>query len=181
MATYISMLRGINVSGQKKIRMEELQALYESLNLKKVETYIQSGNVIFDSPKLDALEVSKLIEEEIEQVYNFSLAVFIRTRKDFQRIIQNNPFLTGRKEDIARLYVTFLSQAPTEAAVDELKTPGNDPSEFYIFNKEIYLFCPIGYGTTKLSNNFFERKLAVTATTRNWKTVNRLYDMAGGK
>lgn len=179
MHTLISLLRGINVSGQKKIRMDDLKALYQSLGLENVKTYIQSGNVIFDTTDSNASTVSLRIENEIKRVYNYSVSVFIRTRNDLQNIIQSNPFLKDKSKDTNRLYVTFLSQAPNETTANELKVPENDLGEFYISDKEIYLFCPTGYGITKLSNNFFERKLGLAATSRNWNTVNKLFELSG--
>ncbi len=180
MYTFISILRGINVSGQKKIKMEDLKTLYQSLDLTNVKTYIQSGNVIFSCPESDASELAKIIEDKIVEVFNFSVAVLIRTRNNFEQIIQNNPFLTDNKEDFSGLYVTFLAKAPTQSALDSIKLISLESDRFYISGTEIYGFCPDGYGKTKLSNNFFEKKLGVAATTRNWKTVNKLYDLSAG-
>lgn len=177
MNTFITMLRGINVSGQKKMRMAELRSLCESLNLVKVKTYVQSGNVVFDSTEHDASALAKLIEAHIEQFFGYAVSVFIREPQDFQRIIAGNPFLTKRKEDPARLYVTFLYNHPLETNLSNLEIPNGDTDEFFVGEKEIFLFCPNGYGRTKLSNNFFERKLNLPATTRNWKTVNALHNM----
>jgi uncharacterized protein (DUF1697 family) len=172
------MLRGINVSGQKKIRMPELKRLYESLGLANVETYVQSGNVVFDSPEPDASKLAELIEARIERVFGYQVSVFIRDAGDFRQIIDSNPFLNQRNEDPDKLHVTFLYRAPSTAAWDTLDAPDNEADEFVPGEKEIFLFCPNGYGRTKLSNNFFERKLGVPATTRNWRTVNALYAIA---
>ncbi len=108
---YISLLRGINVSGKKKIRMQELQELYESLKLKNVRTYVQSGNVVFNSDEKDLLELTKLIENKIEKTFGFPVIIFIRDVKDFKRIIYNNPFIVKRNEDPTKLHVTFLYKA----------------------------------------------------------------------
>jgi uncharacterized protein (DUF1697 family) len=178
MNTFISMLRGINVSGQKKIRMVELRDLYESLNLVDVETYLQSGNVVFDSTEGDASKLAELIEAQIEKAFGYAVPVFIRDADDFQRIIEGNPFLKKRNEDPTKLYVTFLYRSPSESRLNNLAIPNGEAAEFSIGDKEISLFCPNGYGRTKLSKSFFERKLGVPATTRNWKTVNALHKMA---
>lgn len=172
------MLRGINVSGQKKIRMADLRDLYESLDLTNVKSYVQSGNVVFDSTEQDASKLAKLIEAQIEQVFEYVVPVFIRDRDDFQRIIASNPFSIKRKEDPARLYVTFLYRSPSASELSNLVIPNNETGEFFVGEQEILLFCPNGYGRTKLSNNFFEKKLNVAATTRNWNTVNALHEMA---
>ena len=106
-------------------------------------------------------------------------------KNSFQQIIDSNPFLYQRNENPEKLHVTFLSDTPSESALSNLPVPA-DPKgsgagkadEFMVYDKEIYLFCPNGYGRTKISNSFFERKLSVSATTRNWKTVNALYGIA---
>lgn len=174
MKTYISMLRGINVSGQKIIRMVELKNLYESLGLVDVTTYLQSGNVIFNSLDHEASNLVQLIEMKIEQSFGYHVSVFIKATQDFHRIIEQNPFLTERKEDPAKLYVTFLYRLPSALELKNLNIPDSGSDEFIIQGKEIFLFCPNGYGKTKLSNNFFEKKLNMPATTRNWNTVQAL-------
>jgi len=181
MNTFISMLRGINVSGQKKIQIVELRKLYESLNLVNIETYVQSGNVVFDSTEQDALKLAGLIEGQIEKSFGYAVPVFIRDKKDFQRIIKSNPFLVERNEDSAKLHVTFLYSSPSELKLSSLAITSVETAEFSIGDKEIFLFCPNGYGKTKLSNSFFEKILDMPATTRNWKTVTTLYKMAKQK
>ena len=176
MNTYISMLRGINVSGQKKIRMAELKSLYESLSLTNVETYVQSGNVVFDSKEQDAIKLRDSIESQIETVFGFSVPVLIRTGDEFKRIIESHPFAG---EEAVRVLVTFLYDRPENSKLEDLSHYKDKVDQFVIGEREIFLYCPGGYGKTKLSNAFFERKLDVIATTRNWKSVNALYQMAG--
>lgn len=178
MKMLISMLRGINVSGHKTISMAELKRLYESLGFVNVQTYVQSGNVVFESAKSDQAGLAALIEAQIERSYKYAVPVFIREVRDFQRLLGNNPFLKGRKEDPSKLQVTFLYRAPAKSVVSSLQAPLSGADEFVIKGQEIFLFCPEGYGRTKLSNNFFEKKLNVPATTRNWNTVNALYTLA---
>ena len=152
--------------------------MYESLNLVNVETYLQSGNVVFDSIEQDISKLVELIEAQIEKSYGYAVPVFIRDINDFQRIIERNPFLNKKTEDLAKLHVTFLYTSPPESMLSNLSIPKNDTDEFSIGDREIFLFCPNGYGRTKLSNSFFERKLDMRTTTRNWKTVNALLKMA---
>jgi uncharacterized protein (DUF1697 family) len=178
MKTFISMLRGINVGGQKMIRMETLRGIYEGSGFTNVRTYVQSGNVVFESTEGEAAALTKRIEAQIERSCGYSVSVFIREGRDLQRILTSNPFLRGRNEDPSKLHVTFLYQPPPEPAWSNLKAPGDGPDEFARGEQEIYLFCPNGYGKTKLSNSFFERKLGMPVTTRNWNTVNALYNMA---
>jgi uncharacterized protein (DUF1697 family) len=177
MTTYITMLRGINVGGQKKTSMTELKGLYESLGLKNVRTYIQSGNVIFESAAADPLELKTRIERGIKETFGYETAVFIRTRDDFQRLIKKTPY---SKKDPGKRHVTFLSDIPRSIPLDEIERIKDTSEEFAIAGREIYLFLPNGSGNTKLSNAFFEKKLNVGATTRNWNTVLALYAASDG-
>lgn len=178
MNTYISIVRGINVGGQKKVRMADLKSLYESLGLGNVETYVQSGNVVFDSKEQDAEKLRKDIEAQIEAAFGFSVPVLIRTVDNFQRIIENHPFAN---EDPIRVLVTFLYERPEQSKWDELNLYQDKVDQFVLGEQEIFLFCPGGYGRTKLSNTFFEKKLDVICTTRNWKSINALYEMASAR
>ena len=171
MHTYISILRGINVSGQKKIIMADLVKLYEDLGFTDVKTYIQSGNVVFKSAKkVNNTLLVKQIESKIMEIYGFQVPVIIRTVDDFTRIIASNPFISEIQEN---LYITFLSNLPNQNQLELLNELNFLPDEFKVVDKEIFLNIS-SYGTTKLSNSFFENKLKVTATTRNWNTVNKL-------
>ena len=107
MNVFISMLRGINVSGKNRIKMEELRELYESLGFQNVQTYVQSGNVIFESVETDVGEISTRIEKKIKRVSGFDVPVFVRTKSEFQRLIENTPF-PGK--DTTKLHVAFLSE-----------------------------------------------------------------------
>jgi len=175
MNTYISMLRGINVSGQKKIRMAELKSLYESLGFGNVQTYVQSGNVVFDSEEKDVTKLRDSIETQIQATFGFSVPVLIRTGDEFKRIIESHPFA---KKEAIRVLVTFLYEFPEKSRLEALSQFQDKVDQFAIGEQEIFLFCPGGYGRTKLSNSFFEKRLKVVATTRNWKSVNALYGMA---
>ena len=171
MHTYISILRGINVSGQKKIIMTDLVKLYEDLGFTDVKTYIQSGNVVFNSTKkVSNSLLVKQIETKINEIYGFLVPVIIRTVDDLSKIIASNPF---KNETSENLYITFLSNLPNSNHLENLTELNYLLDEFIVIEKEIYLNVS-SYGTTKLSNSFFENKLKVTATTRNWNTVNKL-------
>jgi uncharacterized protein (DUF1697 family) len=178
MNRYISMLRGINVGGQRKLRMETLREVYQAAGFSNIRTYVQSGNLVFDGPEKDIPALTNDIEAKLRQTCGFHVEVFIRLPGEFMHILENNPFLRGRNEEPSKLHVTFLFQPPAEAAWGKLIAPMGISDEFYPGEQEIYLFCPNGYGKTKLSNSFFERKLGVLATTRNWNTVNALNKMA---
>jgi uncharacterized protein (DUF1697 family) len=143
-----------------------------------VRTYVQSGNVVFESQAVSRSELVKCIESRIEQSCGYYVEVFVRQADELQRILMGNPFLTIRNEDPGKLHVSFFYQAASEAKLRELTAPSGIIDEFSIGEMTVYLFCPNGYGKTKLSNSFFERKLGLPVTTRNWNTVNALYRMA---
>ena len=175
MNTFISMLRGINVSGKNRIMMAALKEMYLGLGFSNVVTYVQSGNVVFDSAETDAAALTRVIQTAITQSFDLDVPVIIRDKSRFQQLLEGNPFTHARNEDPAKLHITFLSDVPTLGIP---AIPNGCHDEFVLDDKELYLFCPGGYGETKLSNSFFERKMKVTATTRNWKTVNTLYEIA---
>jgi len=177
MKTFVSLLRGINVSGQKKIKMAELRALYQSLGYSDAESYLQSGNVVFTTAEEDAAKIAQTIRDGITDAYGYSVEVLIRDVEAIQRVFTSNPFLIDRDEDITKLYVTFLAEAPSAEHLDNLSLPDGVADEFQVVGQHVYVFCPNGYGRTKLNNNFFERKLKIAATTRNWKTVTALHSM----
>jgi uncharacterized protein (DUF1697 family) len=182
METYISILRGINVSGKNMIKMPELKALYESLKFKDVITYIQSGNVIFKADgKQSITDMIKDINKKIQTKYKFEVPILIRTAREMQEVLKTNPLLKEKGIDMEKLHVTFLGELPAKDKLDVVKQVSYPPDRFIIVGKEIYLYCPNGYGNTKLHNNFFEGKLKVQATTRNWNTVNKLVEIALGE
>ncbi len=175
MNTYISLLRGINVSGQKKIKMADLRQLYTELGFQNVKTYLQSGNVVFQTESTDQAALASQIAAAIHSKYGFEVPILMRTLADLQRIVETSPY---RDQEIKLLYVTFFNAAPDSALLDAMTAPDNIPDEFTTGVDELFLFVPGGYGRTKLNNNWVERKLKISCTTRNWKTINALIDLA---
>jgi uncharacterized protein (DUF1697 family) len=178
LSPFVSLLRGINVSGQKRVPMPELKRLYESLGFLGVQTYVQSGNVVFASAETDGTRLETTIAAGIRRVFGFEVAVLVRQAADLRRVLTTNPFLTGRHEDPARLHVTFLAAPFTASVLQGVPSPNGDGDEFAVGEREIFLFCPGGYGNTRLAHAFFERKLKVAAATRNWNSVTALHDLA---
>ena len=171
MTTWILLLQGINVSGQKRMPMPELQSLLAGLGLQSARTYIQSGNAVFACPETDRAVLGEMIGNAIVEKFGFTTPVFLRTAAEMARVAGENPFLTARSEDPACLHVTFLSAPLTPESRASLIAPVGIPDEMQCEQEEIYLFCPQGYGRTKLNNAFFERKLKIQVTTRNWNSV----------
>ena len=175
---YISLLRGINVAGQKKILMKDLKALYESLGFADVVTYIQSANVLFSSEVKEETAIEQISQAIISKQYSFDVPVQVREVSDFENIIKNCPFSElNLVEEGTRVMVTFLDAQPTDENTEKLITYVQEPERLVLVGREVYLHCPNGYGKTKLSNNFLENKLKVGATTRNWKSIIKLHGL----
>jgi uncharacterized protein (DUF1697 family) len=178
MQTWILLLQGINVSGRKRMAMPELQSMLADLGFIHPRTYIQSGNAVFSSPESNRSDLSLSIETGIADRFGYETPVFLRPLEDFARVIRENPFLTGRQEDPGYLHVTFLTNPLADHDRAGLIPPPSITDEFQPGIEEIYLFCPEGYGRTKLNNPFFERKLKTRVSTRTWNTVLTLHRMA---
>jgi uncharacterized protein (DUF1697 family) len=171
--TYISILRGINVGGHKKIKMDALRQLYSSQAYESVQSYIQSGNVIFRTNETDTKTLASTLSTKIQEAFGFDVPVLVLTAQELKCAIDDNPYLDDSTKDPASLHLTFLSTLPDKALVEKL--PINfTPDEFCIIGKVIYIHCPNGYGNTKLTNTFFENKLKLSATCRNLKTCTEL-------
>lgn len=181
METYISILRGINVSGHRKIEIASLKKLYQQQGFKDVVTYIQSGNVIFKTDEKTRSGLAETISKAIFEQYQFEVPVIVRTRSELDAVISGNPFLSENDIDPEKLHITFLSHTPDRDKINIIEKLDFLPDRFILTSETLYLYCPAGYGNTKLSNTFFENKLKVTATTRNWKTVNKLFQLATGE
>lgn len=178
MPKYVALLRGINVSGQKMIKMDHLRSMFETMNFHSVSTYIQSGNVVFDGAEEEKKALEGRIESELARVFGFDVTVIVRTPIQLEQIVRDNPYKAVNKAENEQIYVSFLSQSPTAAAIDKLASFRNDIDDFQVVHHEVYMLIRKGYGNSKFSNNFLEKKLGVSATTRNWETVNKLIQLA---
>ena len=174
MNIFISILRGINVSGQKKIAMQQLKEMYEKNGFQNVTTYVNSGNVVFSSAISEMNNIKEKTEKAILDKFGFEVPVILRTLEEMQAVIKNNPMNNSDHYIDSNLYFTFLSDLPDTEYLSKIESLDFKPDEFIVREKEIYVYCPNGYGRTKINNNFFEKKLKVTATTRNRKTVHEL-------
>lgn len=179
MTRYISILRGINVAGNRKILMADLKSLYGKLGFSNVVTYIKSGNGIFDSAEeLPNADTGQKIEQAIRETFKFDVPVIIRTVDEIGKSILHNPFLKGNNHDKEGLHLTFLKEPPALDKLEKLKNIEFLPDKYQIIGSDAFICCSGKYSDSKLTNQFFESKLGTSATTRNWKTVTRLYEMA---
>lgn len=184
MTTFVALLRSINVGGRNRVLMGDLASLVESLGFEDVETYVQSGNVVFTGRGAPA-SAARAIEGGITAELGLEVPVIVRSDRQLTRVLGADPFFrTGA--DPKYLHVTFLSAAPAPDRRQLLArgdaSGGDAPfgdDRFELVGSEVFVHCPGGYGTTKLNNTFFERRTGVVATTRNWRTVTTLARMAG--
>jgi uncharacterized protein (DUF1697 family) len=176
MARFVVMLRGVNVGGNI-LKMDRLRELCDELGFKNTQTYVQSGNLVFETDHSQPALCS-LIEKRLAGETRLPISVILRTPAELVKIISGNPFLKEKGIDLSKLHVTFLAKPVGKDGVGKLAAINAGADRFRVIGKEIYLHCPNGYGETKLSNNALQKVLGVNATTRNWNTVNKLNVMA---
>jgi len=178
MAVIISMLRGVNVGGHNKIKMEALRALYESMKLRDAQTYVQSGNVIFRTDERDIPRLAKRIEDGIERNFGFRPNVILRTAAEMREVVARNPFAKRRRIEPSKLLVSFLAGDPREEAREKVRQIKCDPEELRIEGRELYIYFPNGIGRSKLSLGVLEKTLKTPGTGRNWNSVTKVLEMA---
>lgn len=178
MTTYLALLRGINVSGQKPLRMEELRNAFLELGYINVQTYVQSGNVVFKSEG-DVAEHQKRIATMISDRFGYDVPVLVRTSEEWNALVVANPWNANDAFDPAFFHVTLLAGDVRPSLIDDLQAKTREDERVVLGKQAVYLYCPNGYGRTKLNNNFIESKSKCSATTRNWKTVLALQNLLG--
>ena len=164
------------MGGKRKIRMSDLKSLCEKLGWKDVETYIQSGNIIFTSDDQNS-DLEEILELTIKEKYGFDVPVIVRNSKELQISIDKNPFFNPDAE-INQLHLTFLKEKPLQEKEEQILKQSYQPDKFKIVDKDVFILCAGKYHKSKLTNNFFEKKLNIGATTRNWKTILKLSELS---
>ncbi len=178
MPVFISMLRGVNVGGHNKIKMEELRALYESLGFQNPRSFIQSGNVLFRTKERNCAAIAKRISDAIERKFGFRPAVILRTASELREVIASNPFASREGIDPSRLAVSFLEVGTTGEIREKLLAIKCEPEELRVQERELFVYFPNGMARPKLSMSTVERILKTPCTVRNWNTVQKLLEMA---
>jgi uncharacterized protein (DUF1697 family) len=178
MPVYIALLRGVNVGGHHKIKMDALRTLCESIKLRDVATYIQSGNIVFRAKETEAAKLAALLEKAIEAEFGFRPAVIVRTLPEWKEVIKRSPFSGRNGIEPAKLLVHFLAGHPAETAHQKARAMPPVPEEVHIVEREVYIYFPNGMGRPKLSFAALERAIAVTGSGRNWNSVLKLLEMA---
>ena len=173
MPRYIAFLRAINVGGARIIKMEDLRKHFEMPGLKNVVTYIQSGNVLFDSAATDTSALEEKIEKKLLKLLGYEVTTVVRSIAEMEAVAKADPFKKERAED-DKYYVVFLKESPAKDLQKALLAFNNEVDTFYIKGKDLYWLCRKGKGESIVSSSFFEKKLKVPATNRNWNTVNKV-------
>jgi uncharacterized protein (DUF1697 family) len=176
----VALLRGINVGGKNKVPMTELSAMFSAAGCAGVQTYIQSGNVVFDAPAAVADVVPGQIERAIAERFGYRIPVVMRTAGELAAIFGANPFVAKGAEPDA-LHVVFLAGAPAASRVAALDPDRSPPDEMVVRGREIYLRCPNGIARTRITNAYLDATLATTTTLRNWRTVEKLAELASDR
>ncbi len=179
-STHVALLRGVNVGGKNKLPMEDLRTIFTLAGCEAVVTYIQSGNVVFKAGAELATRIPTLIASGIEERFGYRVPVMARAFEELRDAVRANPFL-GTVDDLKTLHVAFLAEIPESDRVAQLDPDRSPPDTFKVLGREIFLHCPNGLARTRLTNNYFDSKLATTSTVRNWRTVLTLLTMAEGK
>lgn len=174
MSSYVAFLRGINVGGHRQIKMADLQRMCKALGLGRVQTYIQSGNVLFESEE-ERESLSRRIEAQIEATFGFDVPVVLRTADELEQIIADCPFVAGDGES---LHVALLADAPSQAGVDQLAAFDTGVDQYRMVGREVYLLFRQPSHKSKLTNAVLEKKLGVASTARNWQTMTKLAALA---
>lgn len=174
---HLALLRGINVSGHNMMKMEALKSMLEKIGFTNVITYIQSGNVFVETEDESGFGVGFKIKQEIFKTFGHDVPVIVINKNDLEMCLKNNPFLKDKDVDTKKLYVAFISKELPSSAINELKISQFKPDEAVIDGNKIFIKYDVGAGKTRLDQKYIEKKLNVTATMRNWNTVNKLLEM----
>jgi uncharacterized protein (DUF1697 family) len=179
MIKYVALLRGINVGGSKLIKMAELSRIFASMGLKNVRTYIQSGNVLFESSKTDPIALTKQIEKALSAAVGFEVPVVLRTIPQLEAIVKLNPFKKVKPDAGAKLYVTFLVEPLKTKPKIPLLSPKKDCEIIHLTAREVFTVAfamPNGRSAELMA--FIEKEFGKSVTTRNWNTVIKILALA---
>jgi uncharacterized protein (DUF1697 family) len=174
----IALLRGVNVGGNNRVPMAHLRELMGELGYGDVRTHLQSGNAVFTAPGTPPEQAAQEIERALASSLGLGVRVLVRTAEELARVVSANPLPDAVADEPSRLLVTFLSAPPDPARLRELDPLDFEPDLFGFGEREIYVWCPEGVRTIKLSYAFFEKRFGVVATARNWNTVTKLLELA---
>lgn len=173
MTTYVVLLRGINVGGNKRMKMGDLRDALSAAGIDEPRTLLQSGNVVLES-NADAAALVDIVETTIQSTFGFHTTVIVRTADEFQELLAHNPFSVEQLEDGRFAHVGFCRDEPDSEGFEALQEAHEGPEEAELVGREIFVYYPDGSGTSKLTNTVVEKHLATPTTSRNWNTVEKI-------
>lgn len=174
MTTYIALLRGINVGGNNIIKMQDLRDMFEVLQFEHVRTYIQSGNVVFDSPETPEKQLAAVIGEQIRETFGFGISVIIRSLEELEAAVAGNPFQLTGEDQFKRLYISFLADEPSPESLEKLRPYEEGADKLRVIGKEMYTLYEVSASQSPLFKVSLDKLLGTPVTARNWNTVNKL-------
>lgn len=173
---HVALLRAVNVGGKNRLPMKVLADIFSESGAADVQTYIQSGNVVFQAAPALAVRLPSVVATAISTRLGFEVPVIVRSAAEFRRLTRDNPFL-GDSVDTSKLHVAFLADRTDAARAGALDPGPASPDELEVRGSEVYLHCPNGIGRSRLTTGYLDSRLATTSTIRNWRTVLKLVDM----
>jgi uncharacterized protein (DUF1697 family) len=175
---HVALLRGINVGGKNPLPMAALVGIFEGCGVEGVRTYIQSGNVLFRATAEQAQRAAAAAAGRIRAQFGYDLPILLRSRGELGAVLGANPFLAAPAVNPAELHAMFLAHPPSPQQISTLDPARSPPDAFAVVGSTVYLRCPNGLGRSKLSNDYFDRRLGTRSTVRNWATVSKLHELA---
>ena len=179
MPTFVALLRAVNLGSHNKVSMADLRAFVEKLGGEDVKTVVQSGNLVFQRPAASTAKLEAQLEAAAVKQLGLATDFFVRTGKEWERIIAANPFPREAKTDPSHLVMMTLRDEPAPGAVNELRAAIKGREQVRTNGREAYFTYPDGIGTSKLTIAIIEKKLGTRGTARNWNTVLKLGALAG--
>lgn len=172
---YIAFLRGINVGGKNKVKMETLREVCATIRFENVKTYINSGNVIFETKKTDEKKLAEKLGEAIEKEFGLKIKVIVRTADEIEEIVKNNPF-AGQFENDKDLHVFFLDEEMPSEKAELLLSNNTENEQYFVRGREIFCLLKIGVSDSLMGKDYIAKKLKVSSTARNWRTVKKVLE-----
>jgi len=173
---YIAFLRGINVGGKNKIKMETLREVCALIGFENVKTYINSGNIIFETKKTDDQKLAAKIEKAIEKEFGLQIKTMVRSVAEIEDIIKNNPF-DGQFENEKDLHVFFTDEKKKKKKREQLLSNNNENEKYAVRGREIFCLLKISVLDSLMGKDYIGKKLKISATARNWRTVNKVLEL----
>ena len=174
---YVALLRGINVGGYNKIKMDKLRPMFESLGFTNVKSYIASGNVAFDTKKTKDLALAAKIKKAIKDSFSLEIEVMVRSTDELIEVIDHNPFEQEHNDDHTKLFVVFLKNTLPKEAAGLLVSHNNENEKFVVVGRDVYALSKKGFMGSILAKKYIDNKLKTPATARNWRTVNKIAEL----